>query len=361
MLSWRAILGVLALGAVLVATIAPVPAQDPAVRVAVPQTAAAPHGTGDAGAVRGMISVEGKEIPLPAGEWRLAGRAVSAADASAPQRTVVSVALVRLHGVTVDAAVLVQTNRMDTEAAWGKASACERTDLYFARVRYASDHDGSCAYAAYVDAAVKYDAIDPAWKQALLHGAGLGWHFPTRWVEAAYRITDPRDAIQVRYLFDPTGVPGAALPGGTRRSIVAWTEGSWYAVGSGFRNRLDGEAGLPDWRQGETGAMLPAVGAETSQVEHLGTKMITYRIFGTMTDMSVNYLWLGSLPSAGGLAVVGAVASSALYFVHELVWSRFEKPPVLVWPDWKAGVGTARVAGEVGTRLGVRVLGWALN
>jgi uncharacterized membrane protein len=55
-----------------------------------------------------------------------------------------------------------------------------------------------------------------------------------------------------------------------------------------------------------------------------------HRIFGTMTDMSVNYLWLGSLPSAGGLAVVSAVASSALYFVHELAWSRFESPPVLV-------------------------------
>ncbi len=65
-------------------------------------------------------------------------------------------------------------------------------------------------------------------------------------------------------------------------------------------------------------------------MEHLGTKMVTYRIFGTMTDMSVNYLWLGSLPSAGGLAVVGAVASSALYFVHELVWSRIDQPPALV-------------------------------
>jgi uncharacterized membrane protein len=76
--------------------------------------------------------------------------------------------------------------------------------------------------------------------------------------------------------------------------------------------------------------MLPPVGEGANEVEHLGTKMITYRIFGTMTDMSVNYLWLGSLPSAGGLAVIGAVASSALYFVHELAWNHFEQPPALV-------------------------------
>ena len=328
--NWRALLGVIALGAVLIATIAPVPAQDPAVRVSALPTGASSQDARDADVFRGMFSVEGKEVPLPAGEWHLAGRAVSPTDGSAPQRAVLSVALVRLHGSAVDAAVLVQTNRMDTEAAWGKASACEQTDLYFARVRYASDHDGSCAYAAYVDAMVKYDAVDPAWKQARLHGAGMGWQFPTRWVEAAYRITDPRDAIQVRYLFDPAGGPGGNLPRGTRQSIVAWTEASWYAVGSGFRNRLDGEAGLPDWRQAEAGTTLSAVGAETNQMEHLGTKMVTYRIFGTMTDMSVNYLWLGSLPSATGLAVLGAVASSTLYFVHELVWSHFEKPAAVV-------------------------------
>ena len=332
MLSWRAILGLIALGAVLIATIAPVPAQDPAIRVAAPPLAAPPPSAGDASVIRGMISVEGKEIPLPAGEWHLAGRAVSATHGSPPQSVVVSVALVRLHGTAVDAAVLVQTNRMDTAAAWGKTSACERTDLYFAKVRYVSDHDGSCAYAAYVDAAVKYDAVDPAWKTALLDGAGRGWQFPTRWVEAGYRITDPRDAVQVRYVFDPAGGSARDLPRDTRHAIVTWTEASWYEVGSGFRNRLDGEGVLPDWRHQDTkdATLLPPVGVEQDEVAHLGVKATTYRFFATLTDMSVNYLWLGSLPSAGGLAVVGATASSVLYFFHELVWSHYEQPDVAV-------------------------------
>jgi uncharacterized membrane protein len=317
--NWRTSLGFVAVVSVGLALLVPLPEQASSTGIAVPVPSPPPPATDS---LRGMVAVEGKTVPLPEGEWRIAGKAVAATP-----RGVVSMALVRLHGVSVDAAVLIQTNRLGSDPSWGSASACNRTDLYFARIRYASDHDGSCAYAAQVDAAVKRDTTDPAWQQALLQGAGAGWRFPLHWIEAAYRITDPRDAIQVRYLFDAPKDADAA----SARSFVAWTEASWYAVGSGFRNRLDAESGLPDWRKPDALAKtLPPVGEGANEVEHLGTKMVTYRIFGTMTDMSVNYLWLGSLPSAGGLAVIGAVASSALYFFHELAWSHFEQPPALV-------------------------------
>jgi len=321
MRNWRTSLGFVALVAVGLALLLPLPGRAPAVRIAAQAQSAPTPPASDV--FRGMISVEDKQVPLPEGDWRVAGRATTTIDA----HDVSSVALVRLRDREVEAAVLIQTNRVNTDAAWGKATACDRTDLYFARIRYASDHDGSCAYAAYVNAGVKREATDRAWQAALLHGAGNAWRFPTHWVMAAYRITDPRDAVQVRYLFRADGATDRAAV----RELVAWTEASWFKVGSGFRNRLGTSEGLPDWRQSDVAAtVLPRAGEEASQVEHLGTKMVTYRIFGTMTDMSVNYFWLGSLPSAGGLAMVGAVASSALYFVHELVWSRFERPPVLV-------------------------------
>jgi uncharacterized membrane protein len=326
MWNWRTIFGVVVILVVLVATVMPVPAQDPAARHALASPAQISQVASDVDTYQGVISIEGKQVPLPEGTWHLAGHAVFKVDPSAPRRAVVSVALVRLHDLAVDAAVLVQTNKLDTESVWGKATACERTDLYFARVRYASDHDGSCAYAAYVDAATTPDAaIDPAWKQAMLLGTRKGWRFPAHWLEASYRITDPRDAIQIRYLFVPTadGVHPATV-----QSLVAWTESSWYAIGSGFRNRLTADQGLPDWgrAEDEPAKVLQSLDDQTNETAHIGAKMITYRIFGTLTDMSVNYLWLGSLPSAGGLAIVSAAASSALYFFHELAWNRFEKP-----------------------------------
>ncbi len=282
--------------------------------------------------VRGMIQIEGKQVPLPPGEWRAAGRAI---DSTEPLRTVVSLALVRLNGVRMGAAVLIQTNPLNTSALWGTPSGCERTDLLFARIRYSSDHDGSCAYAAYVTTAIGSETVDPAWQQARLQAVELGWQIPPYWVEAAYRITDPRDAVHVRYLFDPAARTPNPLPTATVRALVRWTETNWHAVGSGFRNRLktDADGGLSDWPEdtgipAEAGAVLPQVGSGASQMEYIGAKMVTYRIFGSMTDLSVNYLWLGSLPSATGLAVVSAMASSVLYFVHEVVWNGIERPAV---------------------------------
>ena len=324
MWNWRASLGFVALIAVGLALMLPLPGHAPAIHLAA-QARGASRPAPDLDRFRDMISVEGKEVPLPPGEWHIAGRAATPADA---EQRVMSVALVRLRGADVGAAVLIQTNRMDTDPVWGKAAACDRTDLYFARIEYASDHDGSCAYAAYVDAAVPRHATDPAWQQALLSGAGHGWKFPPSWVEAAYRISDRHDAMQVRYLFNPAnGIDRSSV-----KTLVAWTEASWRAVGSGFRNRLGADDALPDWRHPSThdAAAPPPVDAEQSEVAHLSVKATTYRIFATLTDMSVNYVWLGSLPSASGLAIVGATASSVLYFFHELIWSRYEHPQVLV-------------------------------
>jgi len=150
--NWRTSLGFVALLAVGLALLLPMPirmsgAAQPAQEV-----------------YRGVISVEDKQVPLPAGEWQLGGRATNRVDAS---HDVVSVALVRLRGMTVDAAVLIQTNRSDGDAGWVQPAACRRTDIYFAQVRYASDHDGSCAYATYVYAVAGREGVDPAWQQAL--------------------------------------------------------------------------------------------------------------------------------------------------------------------------------------------------
>jgi len=309
---WRWYAGICAVAAVLIGIVLPLPAHWPGVAGAAPQIRSSDvHG--------GVFAIEGKQVPLPPGEWRVAGRAVS----GETLHGVLSVAMVRLKGGVVDAAVLIQTNRLNTDAAWGKAPECDRQDLYFARTRYASDHDGSCAYAAYVVSA--RDDIDPAWRQVLQHG----WRFPTRWLEAAYRITDPRDAIQVRYLFKAPDHSSAA----SVQELVSWTEAGWYDVGSGFRNRLDGAEGLPDWPASiESNALAVAapVSETAGKVEHVGAKTITWRIVGTMSDMTMNYLWLGSLPSAGGLAVVSGISSSVLYFIHEWVWNDFERPAIAV-------------------------------
>ena len=311
--------------------------------------AAAPRSDG---VVRQVVSVEGKQVPLPDGDWILAGSGLTAPSGQLPPTpSIASVALLRLRQDRVDAAILIQTNRQLARIKWSPATFCDRTDLYFAQVRYASDHDGSCAYAAYVRTETDTGArIDPAWAMARRTAGAKGWQLPTAWVDVVFRITDPLDVVQVRYLFDPWGGNGPAprrLSNARIQSLIGWTGASWDVVEAGFRNRIDDAPAfrMRDWPHSGDGGLEPTgaqpvlgQGPETiGQMGHLGAKMVTYRTFGTLTDLSVNYLWLGSLPSAGGLAIVSAVASSALYFVHELVWSHFEKPAAT--PANLAGVG----------------------
>src|SRR5262245_7030850 len=97
--AWRTSLGFAALLSVGLALALPLPAQIPG--------AAQPAGE----AFRNVISIEDKQVPLPPGEWYEAGRATIGTDA---RQGVTSVALVRLHGTAVDAAVLIQANRADS-------------------------------------------------------------------------------------------------------------------------------------------------------------------------------------------------------------------------------------------------------
>ncbi len=298
-----------------------------------------PEATGRDESVRRFLAVEGKQVPLPDGNWIIAGRAPSpGTPITSP--SVVSMVLMRLDGSRVDAAIVIQTNRMHSRVKWGSAPLCASTSLYFAHIRYASEHDSSCAYAAYVATSLdRGTRIEPAWRQATQVAESRGWHLPSIWVDVAFRVTDRRDALQIRYLFDPMAGAGqgrTTLTPENIQSLADWATTNWDTVDSGFRNRIptDGAFKMEDWRLStHASGAKPVSRPDTEpdmngggQIGHLGVKMLTYRVFGTLTDLTVNYFWLGSLPSASGLAVVGGIASSSLYFVHELVWSRFEQP-----------------------------------
>lgn len=289
--------------------------------------------------VMGFLAVEGKQVPLPDGTWVIADRPPSPGTPTT-STSVVSVVLMRLDGNRVDAAIVIQTNRMNRRVKWGSAPLCASTSLYFAHILYASEYDSSCAYAAYVaNSRDGGTGIDPAWSQATQVAALRGWHLPSIWVDVAFRVTDRRDALQIRYLFDPMAGAGqgrTTLTPENIQSLADWATTNWDTVDSGFRNRIptDGTFKMEDWllsARANGAKPMPRPDTEPDmnaggQIGHLGVKMLTYRVFGTLTDLTVNYFWLGSLPSASGLAVVGGIASSSLYFVHELVWSRFEQP-----------------------------------
>ena len=261
------------------------------------------------GTVRGVLSIEGKQVALPEGAWLR----MATADA-APG--VVSIVLLQLHDGKVAGAVLVQANRAGAPTAWGSAPGCERRDLPFARVRYASDHDGSCAYVAAVPAAAPGAAVDPAWADASGAALARGWALPSRWAEAAIRVSDPLAAVQIRYAF--TWPPDQPFPPG----LSGWAQTAQDSAERGLLNLLDPARKLPPLAQA---APAPPEAAPDG-VPRAVWKTLTYRAIATTIDFSTNLMAMGSLVPAALLSTWNTLTGPWIYLAHELAWDYFGAP-----------------------------------
>ena len=56
-------------------------------------------------------------------------------------------------------------------------------------------------------------------------------------------------------------------------------------------------------------------------------KTFTYRIAASLDALVVGYLYTGTLWGGGGIAILNAVISSALYDLHEIAWEDFGPDP----------------------------------
>ncbi len=291
------------------------------------------------GTSSGVFESESKQVPLPPGNWVTMRRVVAdvgpvVGNGNAP---VVSTVLVRLHGHRVDAAILVQVNPPNATSHWGLARGCERQDFYYAQVRYSSDHDGACSYVTYVTGwTPSAPIIDDAWRLSMQDAVDNGWDVPQQWLEAVYRVTDPVDALQVRYLFDPSeGEPlQKEITEDEVARLVVWSNASWPAIQSGFRGRLrpghgDGLAALTSVRAERVPAWQHTA---PPPLDRAALKTLSYQTVGSLTNFAVTYAYLGSLAAASTLSVAASVVSGAMIYVEDLVWS-YVPDPSRPWSD----------------------------
>lgn len=277
--------------------------------------------------IRGFYVTEGKQVALPPGDWTVMERveSLNAQAADIPPVPLVSTTLMRVRAQRVDAAILVQVNPLETTSNWGLPSGCRREDFYYARIRYVSDHDAACSFVTYVTPwSPSAPPMDQSWRLSMQRAVDNGWDLPSRWVAAVYRMTDALDAMQVRYLFDPA-LPDASAGGVAANQvaqIVGWTEESWRPLQVGFRGRLKpgGPDPLRDWSALRVVALQNDPPADLSRS---ALKTMTYRLLGSMTDFTVAYFYLGSMGAATTLSMVASLAGSAMYYLHEKIWSYF--------------------------------------
>lgn len=263
---------------------------------------------------RGVFALEGKQVPLPAGDWVVAG--------SAGEPDMLSVVLLQKRGAAVVEAVLVQASRRDARPIWGNAPLCSRRDLPFARIRYQSDHDLSCAYVARVAAEEGDAAADPAWLEARRFAAAHGWALPSVWGVVTVRVAQPLSAVQIRYAaaLDADSGPGPA-------ALADWAEGAWTAVESGLRNRLDPAAPLPALSGRPKPPTAPAAPEpEGFSLPRAVWKTITFRLIGTSLDFTANLLASGSVATAATLSALPIVIGPWIYLGHELAWEHYGAP-----------------------------------
>lgn len=218
-------------------------------------------------AYSGMLDVASKQVPLPAGEWRLAAvgtnsiaKANVGKDEFGAFGTILNLVLVRTENNKIDAVAEVNVNALPVNDGWGTSQDCERDDLYAIFTRYKSGWDSSCFFirhtisspeflpapeakadnlftraAAAVGDVVKRIPIGPAaginagevvsatWGSALGQAKTQNMAVPSTWLTVGYRVANRRDFVDLRFHFNPEtrGFPVAS-------KVTSWKDSPWH-------------------------------------------------------------------------------------------------------------------------------------
>ena len=324
--------------------------------------------------LRHLLTLQGKQIPLPAGEWLVAGSALATKDLAGGTlpAPVASLVLFRVDAASVTAFVTVHVNSLPAHRGWGTAEVCGRPAPSVVAREPGANGEVSCSFVAAVDApaAPRQALSSPAWRRAQALAAERGWRLPERWLMAGAREGDREDVVDVRYHFDPQAwggpVPAAeSVPAGFVAALIRWRPAMAAAAEAGLKNRLEADFTLPwpDAAPGglaaESGSRADALGALLAEgwlspaqyqeqlalpaepggdpsddtpavMGMLAVKTVGWRAVVALSVALLSYAFTSSAAIAGGITIATAVVNGGLYFGHELLWREFDRTPAPV-------------------------------
>lgn len=154
--------------------------------------------------IAGKLSLGAKQIPLPTGEWRVAGygSTVPGEGVFGAFGAIQNLIAFRIQDGAVDMLAEVSVNALPVVDGWGLSRDCLRSDIYLTVTQYKSGFDGSCYF-------VKRTVAEPAngshraWTAAEDYAAGRGLRLPPAWITVGFRLFDRQDVVDVRYHFNP--------------------------------------------------------------------------------------------------------------------------------------------------------------
>jgi hypothetical protein len=318
----------------------------------------------------GFVALDGQQIPLPEGEWLLAGHGYEMAPSirDVAYGAIETVVLFRAESGMVTAVVVAQHNLIPIESGWGTATECTREDLPVAMVFDNADAHGFCGFAAPVDTGSAAGSPS-AWKVALLFARQRELIVTHRWLMAGLRRSNRHDVVDVRYYFSaalphhwpqqPAGIgPAAAKRSPPMAALSRWLEDMQALVALGFDNELAGVTPLPmPWspglgttriadlrlarldalhaagvvpddfyahrRQAILKARLELPPERMSMAELTAWKTLVDQLTTMVENFAVNFTVLGNLTQTFGLLPWQMTADMAQFSGHEWIWSYF--------------------------------------
>src|SRR5258706_2316485 len=149
----------------------------------------------------GVMELAGRQVPLPAGDWTLAGRSYESVPAldSETYGAVESVVLLRIEGKRVVAFIVANANLVPIEGGWGTASECLGDDEALpVVVNY--DASGSHTYCGFAGRLKTAEGGDVAgsWTAARRYAGDRQLALPEDWLVAGYRLSNRHDVIDLR-------------------------------------------------------------------------------------------------------------------------------------------------------------------
>ena len=171
---------------------------------------------------RGYAELNGRQIPLPDGDWTLAGKArngvvsgVAGAFGKIDSNVLFKIDANRVRGV-----VEINTNSISVNEGWGTTHACSAEDSLTRFNLYRTAVDGLCFFVKETIASVDDESGPKAWLEATALAKERGLVVPETWLTIGYRISNRYDIMDARYHLDGLELESNA-PG---RS--AWTKGA---------------------------------------------------------------------------------------------------------------------------------------
>jgi uncharacterized membrane protein len=328
----------------------------------------------------GVFTVAGKQVPLPAGDWRVAGYRKVTIETGlinyGAYGVIHNIVLFKTSGSTVDALLDLNVNALPVNDGWGISKDCERQDFYATIARYKSGWDASCLFLYHTQTATT-DKTSRAWSDAMTYAKDKKLTLPLSWVTAGFRVATRSDVVDARFSFNPE-------TRGMKASNGAWDQSPWHKtrfeadpakvafiaalatwagpyaqnIEEGMKNRLLVKDGYPmpfanakaedkniaarlktldklyaekavteeDYKaqreaiaSGKADEPIPQPDAPTIAF----WKTVAYRPMVSTANIFIDYYWVGSPFATGVLVILQILVNTTKFYFHEVAWERF--------------------------------------